>query len=136
MKIYKARGIVKGKAEGIALITAKPINLLTLDSEGFINDRNSDLQGKSVAGKVLIFPNASGSSVGAYRLYMLKVNQKAPKAIACLREADIITASGSALANIPLIDKVERGEELVELIANKEIKVVIDAFEGILQVLD
>jgi predicted aconitase with swiveling domain len=57
---------------------------------------------------ILVFPHAIGSSVGAYAIYSLKVNEAAPKAIVCCNKADIITASGCAISNIPLVDMPEK----------------------------
>jgi len=96
--------IVKGKAEGEVLVAKKPINFLgAVDKKtGKIRDKNHDLFGKSLAGKILVFPFGVGSSVGAYTIYSLKSNKRAPHAMICLK-ADLTTASGCALANIPLV---------------------------------
>jgi len=135
MRVYKCRVIVRGFAEGNPLISNKPINLLTIDENGFINDFTSSLKGLSVSNKVLIFPNAVGSSVGAYRLYALKTNNKAPKAIVCTKNTDIITASAAALADIPLVDKVENYKNMLSVMnENKVVKV--DAYKGLIQILD
>jgi hypothetical protein len=105
--IIKVRPIVKGYAEGDAIITNQPINFLAMiDKDGIIIDKNHELYKQSIAYKILIFPNAIGSSVGAYTIYRLKRDNLAPKGIIC-KEADIITASGCAIANIPLVDKPE-----------------------------
>jgi predicted aconitase with swiveling domain len=94
--------IVKGIAEGELLLSTKSINLLTITDEGIINDSSHPLNGRSIAGKILVYPNAIGSSVGAYKLYSLKINNTFPKAIIC-KNSDLITASGCAIANIPLV---------------------------------
>jgi len=96
--------IVKGKARGIALIAKNPINFLgAVDKEtGKVRDEKHDLFGKSLAEKILVFPFGIGSSVGAYTIYSLKSNKCAPQAMICLK-ADLTTASGCALANIPLV---------------------------------
>ncbi len=105
--IIKVRSIVKGYAEGDAIITNQPINFLAMiDKDGIIIDKNHELYKQSIADKILVFPNAIGSSVGAYTIYRLKRVNLAPKGIIC-KEADIITASGCAIANIPLVDKPE-----------------------------
>ena len=96
--------IVKGKAQGEVLVANKPINFLgAVDKKtGKIRDKNHDLFGKSLAGKILVFPFGVGSSVGAYTIFSLKSNKCAPRAMICLK-ADLTTASGCALANIPLV---------------------------------
>ncbi len=132
-KIYRCRVIVKGYAEGYALPCTKPINLLTIDGDGIVNDHTSELNGKSIADRVLIYPNAIGSSVGAYRLYALKVNGKAPKAIVCMR-ADIITASSAAIASIPLVDMVECYDDMLNALTNNNL-IRVDAYNGLIQLL-
>ena len=98
-----------GNGNGKALVTKQPINFLAMvdTKQGAINDRNHELFGKSMKDTVLVFPNAIGSSVGAYTIYSLKLNGVAPIAIVCSNKADIITASGCAISNIPFVDMLE-----------------------------
>ena len=97
-----------GESKGEILFSSKPIAFLQgVDPEtGMVSDPKHELYGEPFAGKILAFPNAVGSSVGAYVIYRMKKNRKAPKAIINQR-ADIITASGCAIAGIPLFDLVE-----------------------------
>jgi len=96
--------IVKGKVQGIALVAKNPMNFLgAVDKKtGKIRDEKHDLFGKSLAEKILVFPYGVGSSVGAYTIYSIKSNKCAPQAMICLK-VDLTTASGCALANIPLV---------------------------------
>ncbi len=112
--------IVRGKAKGKVLVAKKPVNFLgAVDKKtGKIRDKNHDLFGKSLTNKILVFPFGVGSSVGAYTIYSLKSNQCAPLAMICLK-ADLTTASGCALANIPLVviskenyDSIKDGTEI------------------------
>lgn len=98
--------IVDGKANGLALVSNKPINMLSmLDTKtGMITDKDHDLFNQTVKDRILILPNCIGSSVGAYIFYSLKINDVSPKAIICTDKCDIITASGCAISNIPLVD--------------------------------
>jgi predicted aconitase with swiveling domain len=100
------RRIVGGKAEGEALVSLQPINFLAMVDvkTGKITDPKHQLFGKSLKDIILVFPNAIGSSVGAYVFYSLKEAGTAPKAIICSNKADITTASGCAIANIPVVD--------------------------------
>lgn len=100
------RKIVSGSGEGEALVTKQAINFLAMIDlkSGIVKAENHELYGKSIANKILVFPNATGSSVGAYSIYALKMNDASPKAMIC-NKADITTASGCAIANIPLADK-------------------------------
>jgi uncharacterized protein len=103
--ISNCRRIVGGTGEGKTLVTIQPINFLTMVNAmtGTITDELHDLHGKSFKGSVLLLPYAIGSSVGAYTIYSLKEYDNAPTAVVCSK-ADITTASGCALANIPLVD--------------------------------
>lgn len=100
------RKIVAGSGEGEALVTKQAINFLAMIDlkSGIVKAENHELYGKSIANKILVFSNTAGSSVGAYSIYALKMNNVSPKAMIC-NKADITTASGCAIANIPLADK-------------------------------
>ncbi len=117
--------IVKGKIKGVVLKSNNPINFLgAVDKKtGIITDENHDLFNKSVKDTVLVFPNGIGSSVGAYTIYSLKSNNSAPRAMIC-QKADLIVASGCALANIPLV--IVTKEEFESLENGKEINIDTD----------
>lgn len=121
------RIIVKGKAKGTVLCAENPVNFLGgVDKmTGRIRDENHDLFGKFVGGKILVFPKGIGSSVGAYTIYSLKYNKCAPLAIICLK-ADITTASGCAISNIPLV--VAEKKDYESLKDGQEI--TVDAIDG------
>ncbi len=100
-----ARCIVEGNATGEVLVSSQPIAFLRgVDPErGIVCDPKHELYGVEFRGKILVFPNSVGSSVGAYVIYRLKRNHKSPAAI-INQNTDIITASGCAIAGIPLYD--------------------------------
>ncbi|MHB8568212.1 MAG: aconitase X swivel domain-containing protein [Nitrososphaerales archaeon] len=124
MRKFKARCIVEGNANGEVLSTSEPIAFLRgVDPEkGMVCDEKHELFGKQFVGKILVFPNSVGSSVGAYVIYRLKRNRKAPRAI-INQNTDIITASGCAIAGIPLYDVP--GDSLAEF--RTGMKVAIDS---------
>lgn len=105
MIISNCKKIVGGYGEGRALVTTQPINFLAMvdPKTGIITDQKHELHKKSLKGAVLVFPYAVGSSVGAYAIYSLREYGSAPNAIVCAK-ADITTASGCAIANIPVVD--------------------------------
>ncbi len=119
--------IVRGKTRGTILVSKNPINFLGgVDKKtGRIRDEKHDLFGKILANKILVFPYGIGSSVGAYTIYSLKYNKCAPLAMICLK-ADLTTASGCAISNIPLL--VAEKEEYGSLRDGQE--VLLDAMEG------
>ena len=129
----KCRAIVRGAGEGEVLMTRQMINFLTMIDlkSGIVKDDKHELYEKNIANKILVFPNSIGSSVGAYSIYALKINDVAPKAIVCSK-ADITTASGCAMANIPLVDNPEG--DVFTIKPSSTIKV--DAMNGIIEIAD
>lgn len=123
----KGRKIAKGVGEGEALVSKDAISFYggVNPETGVVVEKGHCLEGKSVAGKVLVFPNGKGSTVGSYTLYQLKKNNKAPAAIA-VKECDAILAVGAIISEIPLVDKVEG---LLENLKDG-MKVKVDANEG------
>jgi len=77
------RTIYPGQISGEALVSQMGISFYGgVDPEtGIIIEARHDLQGQSIAGKVLVFPSGKGSTVGSYILYRLKKNGHAPLAI-------------------------------------------------------
>lgn len=106
--ILTGRSIFPGQASGEALVSRMGISFYGgVDPEtGQITEAEHDLQGQSLAGKVLVFPTGKGSTVGSYILYRLKHNGLAPTAI-INADCETITAVGCIIAEIPCIDQVE-----------------------------
>ena len=105
-----ARAISKGEAEGEAMVSADAISFFGgVDPKtGIIIDKGHVLEGKCVAGKVLVFPRGKGSTVGSYVMLQLKKNGVAPCAI-INEEAEPIIVVGAIIARIPMVDKLEGG---------------------------
>jgi uncharacterized protein len=104
----QGRSIYLGCADGEALVSQMGISFFGgVDPEsGIVVERGHDLEGQSVAGKVLVFPTGKGSTVGSYTLYRLKKAGLAPSAIVNA-ECETITAVGCIIAEIPCIDQVD-----------------------------
>ena len=105
--IFKGRSIVAGRTAGEALVTTMNISFYGgVDPEtGRVVEKGHELEGQSIAGKILVFPTGKGSTVGSYTLYRLKKAGLAPAAI-LNRECETITAVGCILAEIPCIDQL------------------------------
>lgn len=125
-KQLRGRGISEGKVEGIALVSKEAISFFggVNPESGKVVEKGHSLQGKSVAGKVLVFPNGKGSTVGSYVLYRLKKNHNAPLAIVN-KECEAIVASGVIVAEIPCVDKIDVGK------IKSGMKVEVDADRGV-----
>jgi len=107
----KGRIISKGIGEGEALTTAQPISFYggVDPNTGEIIEKGHELQGKNVKGKILVFPNGKGSTVGSYTLYRMKKNGMAPAGI-INKECETIVAVGAIISEIPCVDKVDISE--------------------------
>ena len=106
--LYKGRGIAQGTGSGPLLISPAPISFLSgVDPEtGIIVEKGHPLNGRSIAGTVLVFPYGKGSTVGSYVLYALSRNGHAPAAI-INAEAEAIIATGAIIGGIPMVDRIE-----------------------------
>jgi len=108
MEQLKGRIIYKGKAEAEALVTSQPISFYggVDPNTGVVIEKGHELQGQSVKGKILVFPQGKGSTVGSYTLYRLKKNGAAPAGM-INRECETIIAVGAIISEIPTVDKID-----------------------------
>jgi predicted aconitase with swiveling domain len=104
----KGRIISKGTAQEEALVTSQPISFYggVDPNTGEIIEKGHELQGKSVKGKMLVFPNGKGSTVGSYTLYRMKKNGVAPAGM-INRECETVVAVGAIISDIPCVDKID-----------------------------
>jgi uncharacterized protein len=104
----KGRIINKGRAEGLALVTKDPISFYGgVDPKtGLVTDKDNELNGQSIKGKILVFPFGKGSTVGPYTIYQLSKLGNAPLAM-INRECETIVAVGAIISDIPCVDKVD-----------------------------
>ena len=108
MEQLKGRIIYKGKAEGEALVTSMPISFYggVDPNTGIVLEKGHELNGQSVKGKILVFPQGKGSTVGSYTLYRMKKNGTAPAGMVN-KETETIVAVGAIISEIPFVDKVD-----------------------------
>ena len=127
---FQGRTISPGRAEGEALVSREPIGFYGgVDPKtGVFIERGHELEGKSVTGKILVFPKGKGSTVGSYVIYGLVANRVAPAAIVN-SETETIVATGAILAGLPCVDRVP-----VEKIKTGD-RVVVDADSGTVEIL-
>jgi predicted aconitase with swiveling domain len=126
--ILNARSISKGKASGEALLSKEPIGFLGgVDPEtGVVIEKGHQLEGQCVAGRVLVFPNGKGSTVGSYVMLQLAKNNKAPTAIINISAEPIIVV-GAIISRIPMVDKAEN--DIYAVLKNGQ-KVEVDGTKG------
>ncbi|HIQ50253.1 MAG TPA: DUF126 domain-containing protein [Nanoarchaeota archaeon] len=131
MKKLKCNPISEGIVQGDVILTKEPISFYGgVDMKtGIVIEKGHELEGKSIAGKILVFPHGKGSTVGSYVIYGLKKYGKAPLALV-VEEAEAIIISGAILANIPCVD----GIKISELENAKKIKV--NANKGEVEIIE
>jgi len=127
----QGRKIFKGKVVGEALVTGEDISFYGgCDPEtGEIVEKDHHLEGKSVSGKILVFPSGKGSTVGSYVLYALKKAEKAPLAIVN-KLMDPVVAVGCIISEIPAVDQIDISE-----IKNGQ-KIEVDADNGVVTLIE
>jgi predicted aconitase with swiveling domain len=129
MEIH-ARSIARGKASGEALMSDEPIGFLggVDPATGEVIDPEHPLKGKCISGKVLVFPNGKGSTVGSYVMLQLAKNGKAPAAIINVSAEPIITV-GAIISKIPMVDKPE--QDIYGILKDGQ-KVEVDGDKGLI----
>jgi len=125
----KGRMISPGKVEGLAIVTTEPIGFYGgIDIKtGIVIEKDHPLEGKSVKGKILVFPCGKGSTVGSYVIYGIKKNGVAPAGI-INKETETIVATGVILAGIPCVDQID-----IAKIKNGD-TVLLDADNGTVEI--
>ena len=108
MRHLQGRVIKAGRCEGEALVSPEPLSFFGgVDAAtGVVVEPGHPLQGQRIAGRVLVFPTAKGSTVGSYILYRLKKAGLAPAGIVNA-ESEPIVAVGAIIAEIPMVDQVD-----------------------------
>jgi predicted aconitase with swiveling domain len=126
--ILKGRKVVGGLGSGEALVSCQPISFLGgVDPKtGEIVEKNHNLYGKNVAGRVLVFPGGKGSTVGSYIIYALKKYGTNPTAMVNVLTEPII-ATGCVIAEIPLVDRLDN--DPTKIIETGDY-VIVDATNG------
>lgn len=106
--VLTGRRIFPGQTKGDALVSKMGISFYGgVDPDtGIVVEAGHDLEGQSIAGKILAFPTGKGSTVGSYVLYRLKKNGHAPAAI-INADCETITAVGCIISEIPCVDQMD-----------------------------
>lgn len=127
--ILKGRKIVKGQAEGEALVTHDCISFMgTINPKtGYVIERKHEIEGECLKGKILVFPASKGSTGGSYMLYDVVKNGVGPVGIVNI-EAESICVIGAIVAELPMVDSID----ISQIETGDYIK--LDADNGIVEV--
>jgi len=129
----KCHKIMSGYGEGEALVSKEPICFYLTDPKtGRVRERAHELEGKSVANKVLVFSSGKASSVVQIDgLFKLASNKVAPQAM-IVKDVETVLIVSAVIAKVPLVDKLEKDPFAV--IRNGDF-VKVDANKGIVTVM-
>jgi predicted aconitase with swiveling domain len=128
----KCHKIVGGYGEGEALVSHEPICFYLTDPKtGMIREKGHELEGKTVANKVLVFPSGKASSVVQIDgLFKLASNKVAPKAM-IVKDVETVLIVSAFIAKVPLVDRLEK--DPFEVIRTGDF-VKVDAEKGIITI--
>lgn len=124
MKV-QGRRVFEGQASGKVALSTAPLSFLgEIDpATGKVENPASELNGRTISGQVLVFPEARGSTVGPYVIYGAKKRGVAPAAMV-IASADAIVATAAVLARMPCVTGVD-----IDLFVDGE-TVVVDGSAG------
>ena len=130
--ILRGHKVSNGKSTGEALVSQFPISFFggVNPETGLIVEKEHELKGSSISGKVLVFPTGKGSTAGSYQLYELTISKKAPSAIINIK-ADPVVAAGAIISGIPMVDRLD--QHPIEVIQTGDL-VEVDADQGVVRV--
>jgi len=104
----KGHKLVGGKVRGIAIVSADSLSFWGgVDfNTGIVNERGHNIEGQSVAGKILVCPSGKGSGASSTRLYDMSLRKVAPIAIVNSK-ADVVMVIGAIISKIPMVDNFD-----------------------------
>ena len=101
----------KGKAAGEAMVNRQRMGWAfnhVGNEDGIVLVPGADIQGKSIIGKIVVYPTVAGSTTGAISLYYkCKVSNHGPAALIC-QEVHPIDISGAIAGEIPAVDSLDK----------------------------
>ena len=108
MKI-SAKTVMRGVAEGEALVSRTAISFTGgMDPQtGIIREPGHELEGQSVAGKILVFPAGKGSTTGSWQYYAAFKRGSAPKGIINVK-AEGVVAISAIITGTPMVHELDQ----------------------------
>jgi predicted aconitase with swiveling domain len=133
LSLLQGEPVTDGIASGVALVTAQKIafNLGVDERTGLVVERGHELEGRSLAGTVLVFAGGKGSTASSFSLLQMVSGNNGPVAMVNI-ESDAIVAAGAVLAGIPLVHRCDANP--VEAIKSGDL-VRVDGFRGTVELL-
>jgi predicted aconitase with swiveling domain len=132
-KEFTCHKISEGKARGEVLISKDDFCFYLVEpATGVVIENGHCLKGKSIAGKILIFPNGKGSSVvQADGMYQLKSKGKEPVAM-IIKNPDTTLVASAIIMETPLVDRAE--DEFYKTVKDGDV-VEVDSDKGVIRIV-
>ena len=133
MMRIKAKPVTGGMAEGEAIVSQMAISFTGgMDPDtGVIREPGHELEGQSVAGKILVFPTGKGSTTGSWQYYAAFKRGNAPKGIINVKAEGVVAVS-AIITGTPMIHQLE--DDPLECISTGDF-VRINADEGYIEII-
>lgn len=133
-KKFSCHKISEGITEGEVVISKDDIMFYLIDPKtGTVIEPGHDLEGKSIAQKILIFPSGKGSSVvQADGIYQLNTRGNAPKAM-IIQHPETVLVSSAIIMEIPMVDRVDPA--FYETLKDGDV-VRLDANNGTIEIIE
>lgn len=125
--------ISEGFAEGEVLVSKDDIMFYLIDPQtGVVIEKGHSLEGKSISGKILVFPGGKGSSVvQADGLYQLSIRNNSPKAM-IIQNPETVLVSSAIIMEVPMVDRLV--PDFYEQIQDGD-RLRVDANNGLVTIL-
>lgn len=133
-KKFVCHKISEGKAQAEAIVSKDRIMFYQVRPEdGMMEEKDHCLEGKIIAGKVLLFPGGKGSSVVQQDgLYHLDRFHNMPAAL-IVQAPDPVLVAGAIIMEIPMVDRLP--QEFYDEVKDGQ-QILVNADEGFVEILD
>lgn len=133
-KRFFCHKISEGVAQAEAIITKERIMFYQVRPEnGVMEEKNHALEGRSIAGKILLFPGGKGSSVVQQDgLYHLARFHNMPAALV-IQDPDPVLVAGAIIMELPMVDRVD--PDFYAVVRDGD-TVMVNADEGYVEILE
>ncbi|MBW1919025.1 MAG: DUF126 domain-containing protein [Deltaproteobacteria bacterium] len=132
LRKIRAKSVTGGVAEGEAIVSRTAISFTGgMDPDtGIIREPGHELEGRSVAGKILVFPTGKGSTTGSWQFYAAYKRGHAPRGIINVKAEGVVAVS-AIITETPMVHDLE--EDPFEFIEDGDF-VRINANEGYIEI--
>ena len=133
-KRFTCHKISEGKAQAEVIKTSERIMFYQVRPEdGMMEEKNHELEGRTIANRILVFPGGKGSSVVQQDgLFHLDRFHNMPAAL-IIQYPDTVLVAGAIIMELPMVDRLDPA--FYETVKDGD-TVLVNADEGYVEILD